>query len=569
MPTMRRRRRPEDSDRDGNGDGDGDGDGRNGPPATDGLGAPEVVDPIGSAIDTVFRNDRSARDAMRKNLREGTEEPLSHRVRSADALANFTASRFSADERARPTYLAPGDDLTTSLEIVAVRAAEKLAASSARRSVKLRPTDDLLELISDRDDGDGAVVGKIDLGGLIDFISPDAAIRPTQTRDPDLTACLAAREAESRMEEIHRSADPEGHDDEDSAEPAPTPHDEDGHDGRDDGSSAADELVARGVDVLMSTATSPETRLHYAVPARSDADTLEHDISTFELRAGPSDVTSYHDFSSLQIAFEDVWTEVFDGQLASLGQELYQEYVRLRVYAGLDDRADRPIDTLDDLSGLLDEIRELGRMTQEATPGEFSDGADETGEAPVDPAAAIGNVKTFLDPFSLVSDSISDDTVRTLVDPVGATIDAIGRLLAGKPQLTWASFPGPLPVNGDIIRATFEEDVVPAGTVEIVLTNSPEAWWWKGIEFREFDATGKEVCIFRISNDARDADVWDAGSHDRLPLYTGQVTNALLEFKKAAPGLGFGVRTGYYLLAGLDQRLKDRMRVTFSWDKDN
>ena len=52
-------------------------------------------------------------------------------------------------------------------------------------------------------------------------------------------------------------------------------------------------------------------------------------------------------------------------------------------------------------------------------------------------------------------------------------------------------------------------------------------------------------------------------------LYTPQLQNGVLEFQKAAPGIGFGVHTGYYLLAGLPDRMPDRMRVIFRWEKNN
>jgi hypothetical protein len=108
--------------------------------------------------------------------------------------------------------------------------------------------------------------------------------------------------------------------------------------------------------------------------------------------------------------------------------------------------------------------------------------------------------------------------------------------------------------------------------VEIVLQNSPDAWWWKGIEFREFDATGKVVSHSVISNDpqANDASDPQRVSFNVLRLFTTQLPNGLLEFQKAAPPpFGFGIHTGYYLLAGLDVSLRDRMRVTFTWEKDS
>jgi hypothetical protein len=61
----------------------------------------------------------------------------------------------------------------------------------------------------------------------------------------------------------------------------------------------------------MGTATSPESRLQYSIPDRSNQmGKIREDIKNFELRSGPSDVTSYHDFYNLQMAFENIWRVV-------------------------------------------------------------------------------------------------------------------------------------------------------------------------------------------------------------------------------------------------------------------
>ena len=44
--------------------------------------------------------------------------------------------------------------------------------------------------------------------------------------------------------------------------------------------------------------------------------------------------------NSLQIAFRHVWTEVFDTELEALGKELYQEFVKLKDFSGLDNGKD-------------------------------------------------------------------------------------------------------------------------------------------------------------------------------------------------------------------------------------
>ena len=117
----------------------------------------------------------------------------------------------------------------------------------------------------------------------------------------------------------------------------------------------------------MGPATAPEARLEYGlIPNSANSNEAQAELlTTFQLRPGPTDVTSYHDFSTLQIAFDDVWTRIFDGELEGLGRELYREYVGLLDFLDYDpDTADRPISSLDDLAWLIGEIRDLSRFTQ-------------------------------------------------------------------------------------------------------------------------------------------------------------------------------------------------------------
>jgi hypothetical protein len=48
--------------------------------------------------------------------------------------------------------------------------------------------------------------------------------------------------------------------------------------------------------------------------------------SPFELSTGASDADSYHDFFRLQIAFEDVWAELLDTQIAHVAKNLYAKW---------------------------------------------------------------------------------------------------------------------------------------------------------------------------------------------------------------------------------------------------
>ena len=128
-------------------------------------------------------------------------------------------------------------------------------------------------------------------------------------------------------------------------------------------------MVKEAVAVQMESVTAPESQLVYGkIPNGADDDEVQKEIrKNFELRIGASDVTAYHDFHTLQIAFQHVWTRIFDGQLTTLGQDLYREYVRLKDFSG-STAADMPVGSLEDLRRLMDEIKKLSQFVDEETP---------------------------------------------------------------------------------------------------------------------------------------------------------------------------------------------------------
>jgi hypothetical protein len=529
----------------------GDGKARPRPPEAP-VPAPEK--PVHSAIDTLFKLDESVRDAIATNLKERSPAGRAVADRARAAFVHFTPSKHSSAERARPNYLARGDDLAVAQETLITESLRATRDSRLRRSIAIRLTDAVKPLLKETAGEPRA--DTMDLAKLVDYIVK-AGTRPSLPASPAFTSCKAELEAERRMQAFQASNGADGGGD--GAGPAAEKPDA-------AAPRATEKFVADKVSVQMETVTSPESELLYAVPARLNQDQLRRNIQTFELRSGASDVTSYHDFTTLQIAFQSVWTEIFDGQLASLGEDLYSEYVKLKAFAGLDDGVDHRIDTLDDLKALMDEIRGLSRITEDVIPTDLQPRGGEAGvTGPTTPTAATHFIKTLLDPAGAVTGAIGDKVIEAIVDPGGAVTDALAKLLAGKQHLSWSSFPGPLAGGGDVITTTFQEDAVGPGTVEIVLATSKEVSWWKGIAFREVDALGNIVSGFKISNDPRDNDVWDKANYNTLPLYTAQLKNAILEFSKAAT---LGIPTGYYLLGGLDEKLKDRTRLTFTWQKD-
>src|SRR5262249_4522851 len=91
--------------------------------------------------------------------------------------------------------------------------------------------------------------------------------------------------------------------------------------------------------------------------------------SSFELSTGAADVPSFHDFFSLQIAFEDVWAELLDTDIKILGTELYAEFnalmdkKRYDEHSGAKDReklfstnSNDMISNVDDLKNFLKKV---------------------------------------------------------------------------------------------------------------------------------------------------------------------------------------------------------------------
>lgn len=93
------------------------------------------------------------------------------------------------------------------------------------------------------------------------------------------------------------------------------------------------------------------------LPAESEADKpqaisdlakVKLAIDALELAGGPADVTAFHDFYTLQIAFKNVWTAAFDDRLSAQAAELYQTVIQLHEEYGL---AVPDIDAVSDVNG--------------------------------------------------------------------------------------------------------------------------------------------------------------------------------------------------------------------------
>jgi hypothetical protein len=98
-----------------------------------------------------------------------------------------------------------------------------------------------------------------------------------------------------------------------------------------------EEATARVLARVVKELDSPRLSDLITVRERADSTGLQASLDSVKLKGGPADVTSFHDFHTLQIAFKSVWERVYDAGLGVDGGDLYEQWVQVRHYLGLDE----------------------------------------------------------------------------------------------------------------------------------------------------------------------------------------------------------------------------------------
>jgi hypothetical protein len=337
------------------------------PPGTTTPPAIQPVIPVQEVVRRLFETDAAVRGVIAENLKARNTVAQEFTVRANEAFAKFTPTKYPDYTSARSNYVKPGESLAPMQTEVIKRGIEALQNSERPRGLKLRGGVDLKALMKDAPPNAESLVATIELPDLIPYLEARIAAPLFAARDV-YTICKAEADADKRMKEIANSiavapvAPAAG-------VPAVAPVVAKGN-GGDASHLTAAKMVTDSVDLQMTTATSPESQLVFSIPDHSEQAQGVRSIPTFELRKGASDVTSYHDFHNLQIAFEDIWTEMFDGQVTALGKQLYEEYVRTKSFIEGDGGQDQSVKTIDDLRSLMNDIRDFSRLTESNVPGQ-------------------------------------------------------------------------------------------------------------------------------------------------------------------------------------------------------
>jgi hypothetical protein len=492
---------------------------------------------IGTAIDASFQDDLNVRKALTENLKPRRASSEAINARLDRAFEKFNPATLSVADQDRRHFVAPGADPANVLDAVITQRVKQLRASDEPRGLTLRDTAELKRLIKSAPKKDDSSRGVIDLGELISFIN-----RKSRGSSLTLEAQFAPLTAELEAEKLIAAAEA-------PSEAAPAQ----GVSRRSSALEASvdDRFVQDSVNVQMESVTSPESQLSYGkIPNGADDDKAQKAIlETFQLRPGASDVTSYHDFHTLQIAFQHVWSRIFDGQLTTLGRDLYREYVRLKDFSG-STAPDIPVGSLADLRRLIDEVKKLSQFVDEEIPANLRPPGSEPKNSglptptPGDVAKGVGAVATG--GASLFIEWAFNELIKAGNRPV---------------RVSWSDFP--LKLNegtGNIIELRPPvQAALPPGSVEIVLATDPNAYKKKMV-FQQWDASSQRpIYTGEIHNF-----VGGSGPSNRMVLNATQMATGTLKFISEDQFVN-ELLLGRYVLGDLAEVIKDGVSVTFHW----
>lgn len=88
--------------------------------------------------------------------------------------------------------------------------------------------------------------------------------------------------------------------------------------------------------ILGQLAELPELKPSESKSTIEELQNIKDTINQLELSGGPANVTAFHDFHTLQVAFQDVWTAAFDDDLRDQVLNLYRETVAIHDDYGLE-----------------------------------------------------------------------------------------------------------------------------------------------------------------------------------------------------------------------------------------
>ena len=215
---------------------------------------------LSAATNAAFAEDTKVRTVLTQRLAARGMEAQEISERASAAFANFRPSMFSAAERVRRTYLAPGEDLADTMRNVVERGVATMRETADDRTLHVHLGEGFGSLAAAPAAGAGAT-RRVGFDDLMKYIGKKLGRSPTLTTDPTRTAC----EAEARANEVLTQVESTGTTPTTPTVPTPTPASPNG----DDDAPRVKAFVARHVEDLLAKTVPPEDELRYDVQPRA------------------------------------------------------------------------------------------------------------------------------------------------------------------------------------------------------------------------------------------------------------------------------------------------------------
>ena len=297
------------------------------------------------------------KEAFTEQIRENAKPAIALKKRTDEAFKNFTLSTVPEELRSQFVYLNPGDDLqalqTQLVNDALVKNPEADQATGVQRKLKLSLTEVQVQNLDLDLAPDGTVRGEVDTQKVLGQVKKLANPSQLDFTNP-LASCKKQLEAERRLRDALARCETttsDGNGD--------TGND---HEEEDSLDFTTDRFVREQIAKQMRHVTAPEVELTYGVER-------DGEITATIKQPSPADVTAYHDFHELQIAFDYIWEEAFDGTLPGLVKEAYAEMVRYAnevsgIPANAIEFINLPVNSVKDMRRLYEDMRLLQTLLE-------------------------------------------------------------------------------------------------------------------------------------------------------------------------------------------------------------
>ncbi|MCB0196733.1 MAG: hypothetical protein KDJ65_32575 [Anaerolineae bacterium] len=244
------------------------------------------------------------------------------KVQAKQAFRNFSLSSLSAQEKYQNNYISSADDYVEKQKKILEQGIEQMATFDPMQGIYFELTNQELAALGMELEND-KIIGKMKVETLKDRFPSLIPYGEMRTDFQFMSDCEALKKGKKALDDsmgVNGSTDIE------------QPIETDSNGTSNLAEIFTEEDIKHQLLVQMKNATSPEGTLQYGIKSRATQEDIQEITKQFGLQGGPADVTAYHDFYDLQIAFDHIWRELFDEQIEQLGKELYEQYIELKTY---------------------------------------------------------------------------------------------------------------------------------------------------------------------------------------------------------------------------------------------